>query len=293
MTSEALSQLLAVRQHQRGGQRSPHKPLLILLALGQLAATGSSDLDWAPTAGKLGELLAEFGPPSTTSPTQAAAYPFARLRSDRVWTLSRDVPMDLVSPLNSEPLVGRFVPQVEAELHRPDVMYATARAIVDAEFPASLADDVLRAVGLDPDMVGGDSLSAASRRRSAGWPAQVIAAWDRQCAFCGYDGQLGMGSVGLEAAHVRWFNYEGPDRLDNGLALCALHHKLFDRGALGLSSDYRIQVSAAFTARTDAGRRIYDLADQPLRPRPGTPFPASQYVNWHATQVFKGEFLTA
>jgi len=293
MSGDALPQLLAVRQHQRGGQRSPHKPLLILLALGQLAATGSSELEWASTSAKLGELLAEFGPPSRSSPVQAAAYPFTRLRSDQVWSLSRDVPMDLVSPLNSEPVVGKFVPDIEARLRRGDTMHATARAIVEAEFPASLADDVLAAVGFDSDQITAGPLHGSSRRRTAGWPAQVIAAWDRQCAFCGYDGQLGMGSVGLEAAHVRWFNYQGPDQLDNGLALCALHHKLFDRGALGLSGDHHIQVSAAFSARTEAGRRVYELAGKLLRPRPGTPLPAGPHVQWHSTQVFKGELLRA
>lgn len=130
-------------------------------------------------------------------------------------------------------------------------------------------------------------------RRSGSWPARIIEAWDRQCAFCGYDGQLGTGSVGLEAAHVRWFTFDGPDALDNGLALCSLHHKLFDRGALGLTEEHRIRVSGTFTARTEAGRRIYDLADQPLRPRPGTLLPAPEHVTWHAAQVFKGEDLAA
>lgn len=35
----------------------------------------------------------------------------------------------------------------------------------------------------------------------------------------------------------------GPDSEANGVALCALHHKLFDRGAFTLSKDMKIQVS--------------------------------------------------
>lgn len=35
----------------------------------------------------------------------------------------------------------------------------------------------------------------------------------------------------------------GPDSEDNGVALCTLHHKAFDRGALGLDDDRRILVS--------------------------------------------------
>ena len=78
----------------------------------------------------------------------------------------------------------------------------------------------------------------------------MLEAWDRQCAFCGYDGQITGASVAIEAAHVRWFAFDGPDTLDNGLALCALHHKLFDLGALGLNPRLQVMVSATFSART-------------------------------------------
>ena len=41
-------------------------------------------------------------------------------------------------------------------------------------------------------------------------------------------------AVGLEAAHIRWWAADGPDEVDNAVALCSLHHKLLDRGAIGL-----------------------------------------------------------
>jgi hypothetical protein len=72
-----------------------------------------------------------------------------------------------------------------------------------------------------------------------------------------------------------WFSFGGPDDLDNGLALCALHHKLFDLGALGLDTHMRVQVSSAFTARTMAGRMLYDLDGRQLAPRPGTRVPSA------------------
>ena len=78
-------------------KRSPHKPLLALLALGQWASTGSSELRWSEAGLRLRRLIVEYGPPSRTSEAQAAAYPFTRLRSDGVWTLSADVPMDLIT----------------------------------------------------------------------------------------------------------------------------------------------------------------------------------------------------
>src|SRR6185312_12265725 len=82
-------------------------------------------------------------------------------------------------------------------------------------------------------------------------------------------------SVGIDAAHVRWFAFHGPDDLDNGLALCVLHHKLFDMGVLGLDPDLRVQVSAVFSARTTAGRTVYELHGRPLNPRPLSFLPPS------------------
>jgi putative restriction endonuclease len=94
-----LERMSALRQHQQDGRRSPHKPLLVLLALGRLAETGSSSLPWSVAEERLADLLEEFGPTSKTPRAQSAAYPFTRLRSDGVWTLDHDVPMDRVSPL--------------------------------------------------------------------------------------------------------------------------------------------------------------------------------------------------
>ncbi len=273
----------------------------MLLALGRLAATGSSELPWAQARVELADLVAEFGPSSRTGRAQSAAYPFTRLRTDGIWVLDQDVPMDLVGPLARAQVNGRFEESAEAMLlARPALIGAAARDLVLSNFPATVAPDVLEAVGLDPiEALAADDLPAGTagvpgeRRRDPRWRSAVLEAWDRQCAFCGYDGQITGASVAIEAAHVRWFAFDGPDALDNGLALCALHHKLFDLGALGLDTGLRVMVSATFPARTPAGRAIYDLHGHKLAPRPGTALPGPAQVTWHTRQVFKGEPLAA
>jgi putative restriction endonuclease len=289
-----LERLSSLRQHQQDGRRSPHKPLLVLLALGRLATTGSSRLPWSEAEKRLADLIEEFGPTSKTGRAQSAAYPFTRLRADGVWTLDHDVPMDRVGPLG-EGVTGRLEASLETALHdRPELLYEAARGLVESHFPGTVAPDVLVAVGLDPDLLEGRGpVSPETRRRSSAWPAAVIAAWDRQCAFCGFDGAAGGGVVGIEAAHVRWFKLGGPDDLDNGLALCSLHHKLFDRGMLGLDDDLAVVVSQRFSARTSQGRAVYDLHGHRLRPRPGTPLPAERHVDWHREQVFQGTALAS
>jgi len=289
-----VEQLSAIRQYQHQGKRVPHKPLLLLLALGRLSETGSSELPWSDAEKSLADLIAEFGPATRTGRRQSAAYPFTHLRTDGVWKLSRDVPMDNLGPLDAAPITGRLEASLERALSRPGQIEEAARFLVDAQFPRTVAPDVLIAVGLDPDEVfatGAAPASDSDRRRSSWWPRAILEAWDRQCAFCGYDGQLGSSSVGLEAAHIRWFNLGGPDELNNGIALCSLHHKLFDRGALGLDQEYRILVSGIFSARTDAAKRIYDLQSRPLRPRRGTALPAGEHVAWHDREVFRGKPL--
>jgi putative restriction endonuclease len=294
----AIERLTALRQYQGDGKRAPHKPLLVLLALGQLANTGSSSMPWSVVQERLGDLLAEFGT-SASSGAASAAYPFTRLRSDGVWQLSRDVPNDSVGSLNSEPIDGRFTSEIERELllRSGESVNAVARALVESQFPLTIAPDVLTAVGLDPDMVFGAPASilsvAQGRKRDTNWRRRIVAAWDRSCAFCGYDGALHGAPVGIEAAHIRWFNFGGPDSLNNGLALCSLHHKLLDRGAIGLSSPGTIYVSDAFSANGDVGRSVYALHGLELRPRPGTELPAAEYVLWHRQEVFKGNPLAA
>ena len=56
-------------------------------------------------------------------------------------------------------------------------------------------------------------------------------AYEYRCCVCGFDLRIGNVSAGLEAAHIQWFTADGPDVESNGMALCALHHKIFDLGA--------------------------------------------------------------
>jgi len=301
--TSAFERLTSLRQYQASGERAPHKPLLVLLALSQLASTGSSELSWSVVEERLGGLLREFGPPAIGGPKPS--FPFTRLRSDGVWVLSEDVPNDAVGPLREHRVTGRLSPQVERDLlDDPSEVERIARALIAGQFPSTLASDVLMAVGFDPGLVlagpedsglgGADpALRAAKRRRSAQWRDQVIAAWDRSCAFCGFDGSMAGAPVGIEAAHVRWFNFGGPDDLDNGLALCSLHHKLLDRGVLGLSDPETVAVSSSYAASSDRGKQVYDLHGARLRPRPGTSIPSADHVHWHRTQVFKGIPLSA
>jgi putative restriction endonuclease len=116
--------------------------------------------------------------------------------------------MDNLGPLNAAPVTGRFPTDLEQALAAdPQLLNAAARTLVEAHFPDSVATDLLTTVGLDPDVVlhagSGAADPARQLRRDPAWRDAVLQAWDRQCAFCGFDGQIFGSTVGLGAAHVR------------------------------------------------------------------------------------------
>ena len=75
---------------------------------------------------------------------------------------------------------------------------------------------------------------------------------------------------------------------DNGLALCANHHKAFDRGALGLDDDHRFLISQHLRNTKGARDWLIRFTGQPLRgPQPGCASPAAVHLAWHRKEVFR------
>ena len=77
--------------------------------------------------------------------------------------------------------------------------------------------------------------------------------------------------------------------LSIGLALCTLHHKLFDRGAFTLSLDEQPQivVAARVTGTGSFAALLLDLQGSPLRlPYRGEDRPAERFIAWHHEAVF-------
>lgn len=299
---ELLARLAGLRQARVGQVRVPHKPLLLLWLFGQFAATGSSTARYEQAEGPVSQLINEFGPPvaSQSAARQRAAMPFVHLERE-IWEL-RDASGSEISPdvperrswLLDRGAVGRLRPPVERLLADPGTLAAAARLLLDLHFTPVLEDLICAAVDLDVpalDLAGSEQVLRTThlRPRRRGFAEEVLRAYAYQCAMCGFDGALGRYPVGIEAAHVRWHSQEGPDEVTNALALCALHHTLFDLGALGITEDRRICVSTLYVARNEAGRAVDALAGKPLLiPRPRQPTVDIVYISWHRRQVFKG-----
>ncbi|MET8567148.1 phosphorothioated DNA-binding restriction endonuclease [Streptomyces sp. NPDC004783] len=286
-----LERIARLRQWTQRGTRAPHKPLLLLYALGRYREDPDGGLRYTAVERDLQRLLVEYGPPHRTTP----AYPFHHLVGDGVWEVRTDrgpgSPGSGVRDLRETGATGRLAPDLRAALRRePDLLGRIARLLLDLHFPPSLHGELCEAVGLEAEPAG--RLAAVrGRRRDPRMRELVLTAYEYRCAFCGYDGRIGAVPVGLEAAHVRWWAFGGPDEVENGLCLCALHHKLFDKGVLGVGDDRRVLVSQRFVGHSAAAREhVTALAGRPLvGPRPGARPVAAAHRDWHARQVFHGE----
>ncbi|MEU9195046.1 phosphorothioated DNA-binding restriction endonuclease [Streptomyces hundungensis] len=287
-----LGRVATLRQWSRGGVRAPHKPLLMLYALGRYQADAGAELVYSAVEGDLRRLLVEYGPPRATTP----AYPFHHLVSDGVWEVRTEggvgSPGTGVRELRAGRAAGRLAPELRAALRRePSLLGRMARVLLDLNFPSSLHQDLCDAVGLELEAVEAERPAVSGRRqRDRRMRELVLVAYEYRCAFCGYDGMIDTSSVGLEAAHVRWWAFDGPDDVDNGLCLCSLHHKLFDKGVLGVGDGHRILVSQRFVGRSQAARaQVTALAGRPLLgPQPGIHPIAAAHRSWHTSQVFRG-----
>lgn len=301
-----LSQILArfegLRQAPTGnGTRMPHKPLLILLMLGRAQRGDLKPVKFSEIRGPLQDLLDRFGPQSSPN----VLDPFWRLQNDpgKVWVVRDAVGArvaESVSPptiglLEERGAAGSFAPDLcEAFRLHPQYTAALAGRILAENFPQSLHADIAAAVGLD--FATSDEPEGAQASRSTRDPefrSRILTAYEYRCAITGWDLRVGNTSAGIEAAHIRWHVAGGPSHEKNGLALNALHHKLFDLGVFTISHEHDIPlvlVSRHAHGGDSFGDMLLRFHRKPIQP-PQDPawLPDPEFIRWHQREVFKGD----
>ncbi|NJD26384.1 MAG: HNH endonuclease [Betaproteobacteria bacterium] len=293
---EVLRAFEEIRVWQRGDQRAVHKPLLILYALGRLLNNKAPMVNWNEADPRLKELLEEFGPAGSSA---SRHNPFWHLQTDQLWRL--DGPAEILTrPPGATPTLtelrqgnvsGGFPETLRYTLIRdPRLIGAIARQIVDSHFPDTIRSDVLAATGF-PDDISETPLGSSSRirRRDPAFRERVLIAYQYRCGVCGHDLRLGRQTIGLEAAHIRWFQANGPDVVENGIALCSMHHKVFDLGVFTvLPETYQIVFSQHLNGDSETtGRMLAHQGAGLILPQSREYFPQSDYLDWHRSQVFK------
>jgi hypothetical protein len=176
----------------RGDQRAPHKPLLVLYALGRWARGETADIPFQQVDADLTGLLKEFGPPRQSYHPE---YPFWRLQNDGVWVVRASGPLTprqgstdaKKSDLLAQGATGAFSPEVQAALRAdPALIAEIAARLLESHFPQSLHADILDAVGLALGPV-----SSGERKRDRQFRQRVLVAYEYRCAVCGFEVRLG------------------------------------------------------------------------------------------------------
>lgn len=272
---------------RRGDERAPHKPLLLLLALARVAYGHQRLVPFNEIDKPLSSLLKHYGPARKSVHPE---YPFWWLQSDGLWEIPGSDELirrhggsgPLKSELLKKSVKGGFPKKIyEAFCSNRRLLERVVIKLLGENFPSSIHEDILNEIGLNISLL-------EDRRRDPQFRLAVIRAYEHRCAVCGYDLKIDSSDLALEAAHIKWHQAGGPDEINNGLALCAIHHKALDRGAIGLSEDMAVLVSSELHGQSWMVEWFEKFKGEKLRrPTRSEWRPAKEYIRWHAEQVFR------
>ncbi|NMB42064.1 MAG: restriction endonuclease [Firmicutes bacterium] len=286
LAGKLTGEIKNIRIWQKGDERAPHKPLLLLYTLGRVSRDEPRLAPYSEAREDLRKLLIEFGPYRRA---YYPSYPFVKLCNDGdFWEIKGKQILNTTKDWTDRELIDNETAGGFAEgaytLLRNDrkLLNDLARFILDNYFPGTLHQDILAQVGLELE-------SDARLIRRPDFRDRVLRAYEYRCAVCGFNVRLGDTLVAVEAAHIKWHCYGGPDHEVNGIALCSLHHRLFDRGAFTLDSSYVLRVAENAHGTCGFKEWLMRYHDHPIR-RPQSPayYPSGNYINWHLREVFRG-----
>lgn len=273
---------------RKAGQRAPHKPLLCLLVISKLFTENQRLISFGKIENPLRELLTEFGPPRKVCHPE---YPFWALQNEKgIWEVC--CALAILKPANGYPTPGAllaskakggFQKDVYNELRQnEDLRARVILNLLKSHFPETLHEDILLSLGLTlPTDV------PRSNDRDPEFREKVLSAYEYRCAVCGFNVRIGHVVVALEAAHIKWHQAAGPDIRENGLALCSLHHKLFDRGAFTIDEARCALISEKAYGTEGFVEHLGRFHKKPLlKPNRECYRPKCDYTKWHMEQVF-------
>lgn len=114
----------------------------------------------------------------------------------------------------------------------------------------------------------------------------VLRAYDERCAITGLKLINGGGRAEVSAAHIRPVEKNGPDVINNGIALSGTAHWMFDRGLISLSDDLDILISRQVND-LDSVQGFINKTGRALSPRRQFERPHRRFLQWHREHCFK------
>ena len=289
---QILQRFETLRQWGSGGERAPHKPLLVLYAIGKLLRGEDRLISYTDDIEEnLENLLREFGPRRDRYNPQ---FPFWRLQNDGIWEVSNADKIGLtpsgdahITDLRNYNVTGGFNETISEQLQNDsELVFEVIHILLEKHFPPSIHEDILQAVDIELSLQAFDT-----RTRTSNFRINVLRAYEYKCAICGFDVKLGTAPIALEASHIKWKSHGGPNEEVNGLALCVMHHKLFDRGAFTLSKRLKILVSDDAQGTKGFQEWLMDFHGEKINfPQRRSYYPEMEFIGWHVNEVFQGDY---
>ena len=294
-SDDLLNRVQTIRVGSWHGRRSPHKPLLLLLSIGRHMSGHKKLVTFGEIEAELGRLIRRFGLPASRANVY---HPFWHLRNDGLWQIDRPglvrttaAEHAVISDLREHNIRGGLAQDfIDVLDTSPDFAWRVVWSLLNDYFPPSLHEDVLRDVGLsdqpDPRNLTGTKSRQQGRERH--FREVVLRAYKRRCALCELDVRIDGQPIGLEAAHIQWHSASGPARVENGIALCVVHHKFFDSGLFTVLPDLTVLVGGlAVGDSVETSLNKYNGLVLPVIPDSPDQHPASRYLEWHRRAVFR------
>ena len=287
---EIINKFKSLNVWKRGNKVAPHKPLLVLYAISKLRRGENQLIPYTEIEEKLAELLSIFG---TSQSKPRPHYPFWRLREDNVWRVTNADLIGqtskgdaLVTDLKRHSVSGGFHEVIAHHLQNDSSLALEISENMLDHFRSSKHQGISQAVGIDHAFP-----TPNRRKRNPNFRENVLSAYNYKCAVCGFDVSLHDKPVALEAAHIRPHKKGGPDIEENGLALCSLHHELFDRGAFTLSEHLEVLVSKYAKGSTGFDKWLMRFHGKKIKvPQSQMHYPRTNFIDWHFREEFKGSY---
>lgn len=126
--------------------------------------------------------------------------------------------------------------------------------------------------------------------RSAAFRRVVVDAYQHTCAMCRIRIVTPEGRTTVAAAHIVPWSHSHNDDPRNGMALCGLHHWIFDQGLISVTPDYALRVSPILVREEQHTGPILALEGNAIhKPSDRVLWPARVALRWHRENVFRGE----
>ncbi len=300
---QTLSRLRVDRAHETP---APHKPLLLLCLLDQIAQGVLTTPQVRLTPALAFRFLTYWEIVATRRPVMGRVeLPFFHLQGDGLLRLVAHSGMEStlkslratsVEALNQVVAYGELPLELFQLMEAAEHRDAVRRVLIAGDWflPAErlALNTLLGFPPATPEIDDPRSEILGKISRTLRFRLQIVPTYHYACALCGVKILLPSGMTLVEAAHIHPFARSHNDEVTNGLALCRNHHWAFDAGLWSATADFRVQVAADhFLEVAPQQRALRDFQGESLRlaDLPVDQRPAAKHLAWHRKHRFLGQ----